>query len=132
MQVLMPKQVSENLERIGGLQRVTRSIPARSVVKRVSGIFQSLSDPVRLSILFALSIAPLCVCAIKSILKIADSKLSYHLDDLKLAGLVSTETQGRFIVYSITDMGRKLLWTCGRLGTTSSKRKVDGIRLEVA
>jgi ArsR family transcriptional regulator len=132
LQVLMPKQVSENLERIGGLQQVTRSIPARSVVKRVSGIFQSLSDPVRLSILFALSITPLCVCAIKSILKIADSKLSYHLDDLKSAGLVSTEAQGRFIVYRITDMGRKLLWTCGRLGTASPKRKVDGIQLEVA
>lgn len=95
-------------------------------------MFQDITVREAVSILFALSITPLCVCAIKSILKMADSKLSYHLDDLKLAGLVSTETQGRFIVYSITDMGRKLLWTCGRLGTTSPKRKIDGIRLEVA
>lgn len=128
----MPKQVSENLERIGGLQQVTRSIPAGSVVERVSDLFQSLSDPVRLSILYALAITPLCVCVIRSILKIADSKLSYHLEDLRAAGLVSAEAQGRFIVYRITDLGRKLLRSCGRLGTASARRKAGGIRVEVA
>jgi len=74
---------------------------------------------------------PLCVCVIKSILKIADSLLSYHLDDLKSAGLVSAETEGRFIVYRITDLGRELLSTCGRLGTTGATRKVDRIQVGV-
>jgi ArsR family transcriptional regulator len=125
----LPATVSQSLERVGGLEQVTRSIPPRPVVKRVSGIFQSLSDPVRLSILYALSTTPLCVCVIKSILKIADSLLSYHLEDLKSAGLVSAETQGRFIVYRITDLGRELLWTCGRLGTAGATRKVDRIQV---
>ena len=106
-------------------------MPPRSVVKRVSGIFQSLSDPVRLSILYALSMTPLCVCVIKSILKIADSLLSYHLDDLKSAGLVTAKTEGRFIVYRITDLGRELLSTCGRLGTTGATRKADRIQVGV-
>ena len=123
----IPEVVAEHLERIGGLEEVKRSIPPRSVVKRVSDVFQSLSDPVRLSILYTLSMTPLCVCLIKSILRIADSKLSYHLDDLKSAGLVSTETQGRFIVYRVTDLGRELLRTCGMLGITSTARKVDRI-----
>jgi ArsR family transcriptional regulator len=129
--VRIPQRVAENLERVGGLQEVTRSIPPRPVVKRVSGVFQSLSDPVRLSILYALSMTPLCVCVIKSILKIADSLLSYHLDDLKSAGLVSAETQGRFIVYRITALGRELLSTCGRLGTTGATRKTDRIQVGV-
>jgi ArsR family transcriptional regulator len=130
-EVRIPERVSESLERLGGLEQVTRSIPPRSVVKRVSGIFQSLSDPVRLSILYALSMTPLCVCVIKSILKIADSLLSYHLDDLKSAGLVSAETQGRFIVYRITDLGRELLSICGRLRTTGATRKTDRIQVGV-
>jgi ArsR family transcriptional regulator len=129
--VRIPERVSESLERLGGLEQVTRRIPPRSVVKRVSGVFQSLSDPVRLSILYALSMTPLCVCVIKSILKIADSLLSYHLDDLRSAGLVSAETEGRFIVYRITDLGRELLSTCGRLGTTGATRKADRIQVGV-
>ena len=131
MQVQIPERISKGLERVGGLQQVTRSIPSRSVVRRVSGIFQSLSDPVRLSILYALSITPLCVCVIKSILRIADSKLSYHLEDLKSAGLVSRETEGRFIIYRITDLGRELLSTSSRLGTSGATRKVNPIQVGV-
>ena len=123
--VQIPEIVSESIERVGGLEQVVRNIPARSLVNRVSRVFRSLSDPVRLSILYALSTTPLCVCIIKSILKIADSLLSYHLEDLKSAGLVSAETQGRYIVYRITDLGRELLWTCGMLGTAGATRKVD-------
>lgn len=125
----IPEVVSGSIERVGGLEQVVRNIPTRSLVNRVSRVFQSLSDPVRLTILYALSMTPLCVCVIKSILKIADSLLSYHLDDLKSAGLVSAETQGRFIVYRITDLGRELLSTCGRLRTTGATRKADRIQV---
>ena len=127
----IPETVARSLERVGGLEAVIHSIPPRSVVNRVSGIFQSLSDPVRVSILYALSTTPLCVCLVKAILKIADSLLSYHLEDLRSAGIVSAETQGRFIVYRITDLGRELLSTCGRLGTTGATRKVDRIQVGV-
>jgi len=117
----LPETVSQSLERAGGLEQIKRSLPPSSVVKRVTGIFQSLSDPIRLSILYELSVTPLCVCVLKSVLKIADSKLSYHLDDLRSAGLVSSQSEGRFMVYRITDLGRDLLLACSRLGMTDAK-----------
>jgi len=108
----LPKIVAENLEKIGGLVEVRDHIPRGSRISLLSAVFQSLSDPVRLSILYALSVTPLCVCVIKSAVKIADSKLSYHLDNLRLAGLVVRQHEGKFIVYKITDTGRILLSIC--------------------
>jgi ArsR family transcriptional regulator len=39
-------------------------------------------------------------------MRIADSKLSYHLTILKDAGLIEGEYQGNWIIYNITDTGR--------------------------
>jgi len=105
----IPTIVMENLQKIGGLTRVRGNIPRGTRMDFLSAVFQSLSDPVRLSILYALSITPLCVCVIKSIVKMADSKLSYHLDNLRSAGLIVRQHEGKFIVYRITDTGRMLL-----------------------
>jgi len=127
LEMQLPETVSQNLERVGGLQQIRRSLPPGSVVKRVSGIFQSLSDPSRLSILCELSVMPLCVCVLKSVLKIADSKLSYHLDDLRSAGIVSSQSEGRFMVYRITDLGRDLLLACSRFGMTDAKLE-EGVK----
>jgi ArsR family transcriptional regulator len=70
---------------------------------------------------------PLCVCVLKSVLKIADSKLSYHLDDLRSAGIVSSQSEGRFMVYRITDLGRDLLLACSRFGMTDAKLE-EGVK----
>jgi len=121
LEMRLPETILQGLQQVGGLQQIRRSLPPGSVVKRVSGIFQSVSDPIRLSILYELSVMPLCVCVLKSVLRIADSKLSYHLDDLRSAGLVSSQSEGRFMVYRITDLGRDLLRACSRLGMTDAK-----------
>jgi len=110
----IPKIVVDSLEEVGGLRGVGRNIPPRRRVNLVSAVFQSLSDPVRLSILYALSVTALCVCVIKSIVKVADSKLSYHLNNLKSAGLIRARREGNFIIYEITDSGRILLSACER------------------
>jgi len=112
----IPKTVIDRLEEVGGFRSVVRRIPSRRRINLVSGIFQSLSDPVRLSILYALSVTPLCVCVIKSIVKITDSNLSYHLNNLKSAGLIGARRDGKFTVYEITDSGRTLLSSCGGAG----------------
>src|SRR5665647_2028371 len=48
--------------------------------------FHPLSDPIRLSILHLLSAQPICVCVIKDVLHVPDSKLSYHLSVLQSTG----------------------------------------------
>ena len=59
--------------------------------------------------MYAVLSQPLCVCVIKEVVNIADSKLSYHLNILKEQDLISGEQQGNWIIYSITDKGRQAL-----------------------
>jgi ArsR family transcriptional regulator len=118
----VPRTVAVNLRKIGGVKRIRDNIPEERRANRVSIIFQSLSDPIRLSILYALSTTPLCVCVIKSLVKIMDSKLSYHLNNLRSARLVSRRREDKFTVYEITDLGRMLLSLCEDVGDDDVKR----------
>jgi len=118
----VPRTVAVNLRKIGGVKRIRDNIPEERRANRVSIIFQSLSDPIRLSILYALSTTPLCVCVIKSLVKIMDSKLSYHLNNLRSARLVSRRREDKFTVYEITDLGRMLLSLCEDVGDYDVKR----------
>jgi len=74
-----------------------------------SKTFHALSEPVRLKILSALSIRPLCVCVLTEITKMKYSKLSYHLSVLKECGLVSSKEDGNWIIYSITTLGKRMI-----------------------
>lgn len=118
----VPRTVAVNLRKIGGVKRIRDNIPEERRANRISIIFQSLSDPIRLSILYALSTTPLCVCVIKSLVKIMDSKLSYHLNNLRSARLVSRRREDKFTVYEITDLGRMLLSLCEDVGDDDVKR----------
>jgi ArsR family transcriptional regulator len=66
--------------------------------------------------MYSLLSQPLCVCVIKSVVKIADSKLSYHLSILKEQDLIVGEQQGNWIIYSITNRGRQALKCSERMG----------------
>lgn len=68
-------------------------------------IHHALSDPVRIKILHLLSVQPLCVCVIKQCVRMADSKLSYHLNILKDRGLIEGQTRKNWIIYRLTDAG---------------------------
>ncbi|NEP79617.1 MAG: winged helix-turn-helix transcriptional regulator [Okeania sp. SIO3C4] len=63
--------------------------------------FQALSDPLRIKILELLRIQELCVCDICDRLQVSQSKLSFHLKNLKEASLVKTRQDGRWIYYSL-------------------------------
>lgn len=63
--------------------------------------FQALSDKIRLDILDLLRSQELCVCELCDILKIPQSKLSFHLKTLKEAGLIRSRQQGRWIYYTL-------------------------------
>jgi ArsR family transcriptional regulator len=72
-----------------------------------SKVCSALSDPLRLRILAILKVQPLCVCVIKELVRIPDSKLSYHLGVLRSADLVESERDGTWIIYSLTKLGRE-------------------------
>ena len=87
-------------------------------------IHHALSEPLRLRIPHALAIQPLCVCVIKDIVGIADSKLSYHLNQSKKAGLIEGDQQGSWIIYHLTPLGER----CMAAGLSPLRRVKRGCR----
>ncbi|RJS73649.1 MAG: ArsR family transcriptional regulator [Candidatus Syntrophoarchaeum sp. WYZ-LMO15] len=75
----------------------------------LASLFKVLSDPKRISILMALEVESLCVCVFVEVLDCKYSALSYHLKLLKETGLVNFKRDGNFLIYRLTDLGRKVL-----------------------
>ncbi|WP_107667316.1 helix-turn-helix transcriptional regulator [Cyanothece sp. BG0011] len=63
--------------------------------------FRALSDPIRLQVLELLKRQELCVCDLCEQLDISQSKLSFHLKNLKEAQLVRSRQEGRWIYYRL-------------------------------
>ncbi len=59
-----------------------------------------------------LAVSPLCVCVIRAVTGVEDSKLSYHLSILKSAGLIDADKKDSWIIYNISETGARLLSTC--------------------
>jgi ArsR family transcriptional regulator, arsenate/arsenite/antimonite-responsive transcriptional repressor len=112
----LPDTIQKELEKQGGMEGLLARIPDSSVLLENSRLHQALADPIRLTVMNALLTQPLCVCVIKGVVHIADSKLSYHLNILKEQDFISGEQQGNWIIYSITDRGRKALKCTERIG----------------
>jgi ArsR family transcriptional regulator len=91
----LSKEVSEALDRI----RTKDS-------KAVADVFQAIADPARVKIIEALGHRELCVCVLVELTGLRYSALSYHLKQLKDAGLISSDKDGTFLIYSLTPAGR--------------------------
>ena len=112
----LPDPIQKELDNQGGMDGLLSRIPDPTVLYASSRFHQALADPIRLTIMYSLLSQCLCVCVIKGVVKIADSKLSYHLNILKEQDFISGEQQGNWIIYSITDGGRKALKCTKRMG----------------
>jgi len=69
----------------------------------VSKVFEMLSNPDRISILRCLDREPCCVRTISERTGISEKMTSYHMVQLREAGLVAYERVGREVVYHNTD-----------------------------
>ena len=96
----------EAIEHLGGVESLSRHIPAEKDLLEQSRRYNALSDPLRLKILYLLRDQPLCVCVINQFMHISGPKLSYHLAILKESGLIEGECRGNWIYYSLTETGR--------------------------
>ncbi|MEN6341493.1 MAG: metalloregulator ArsR/SmtB family transcription factor [Methanospirillum sp.] len=105
----VPDEVRQSIEEQGGVEALARQLPDAERLRAESRRFHTLSDPIRLSILHLLATQPLCVCVIKDVLHVPDSKLSYHLSVLQSSGLIRGERQANWIVYHETSLGRQLI-----------------------
>ena len=111
----LPDTIQKELDKKGGMEGLLARMPDASALHASGRLHQALADPIRLTVMYALLSQPLCVCIIKAVVNIADSKLSYHLNILKEQDFISGEQQGNWIIYSITDRGRQTLKCTERL-----------------
>jgi ArsR family transcriptional regulator len=98
----IPREIADSLCTCGGVEGLIDQLPSDRVFEQMQGWYQACADPVRLKILSLLMVQPLCVCVIKAVMRMADSKLSYHLNILKKAGMIEGDQQGQYIIYRIT------------------------------
>ncbi|WOF16182.1 winged helix-turn-helix transcriptional regulator [Methanoplanus sp. FWC-SCC4] len=101
----IPEVIALEIEKRGGIKGLKNCLPEDECAKTQSKMHKACTDPVRLKILSLLKGGPLCVCAIKEVLELADSKLSYHLNVLKDAGLIEGYQQYRWVIYKLTEQG---------------------------
>ena len=85
------------------VEAVLCSILGRQEAGRIADIFHVLSDPTRVSILHALSLAELCNCDLAAILGISESAVSHQMRELRLLNLVTSEKRGRMVHYRLAD-----------------------------
>lgn len=75
---------------------------ARASVKQAVAAAKALGHPVRLRILAMLAQGPpLCVCQMTSVLELATSTVSGHLNELRRAGLVTENKAGKLVFYQL-------------------------------
>jgi ArsR family transcriptional regulator len=68
-------------------------------------IYQCFCDRTRLRILHLLTKSPLCVCHFQDILDEPQVKVSKHLAYLRRRGMVSTEKEQNWVIYSLPEQG---------------------------
>ncbi|MBN1432093.1 MAG: winged helix-turn-helix transcriptional regulator [Methanomicrobiaceae archaeon] len=108
----LPDGAEQSVCTCGGLEGLISRLPDNSEIEEISLIFRALADEKRINILSMLEIQPLCVCIIRAVLDVSDSRLSYHLSILKKAGLITGEQKGTWITYSLTEKGKKWFFSC--------------------
>ncbi|GAA5263214.1 ArsR/SmtB family transcription factor [Methanocalculus sp. MC3] len=104
----IPPEVEASLNASGGLGGLVSHLPEDDEARAAASLFRALADPFRLKILALLAVQPLCVCVIRSVLEISDSRLSYHLSILKKAGLIAGGQSGTWIIYRLTEDGEQV------------------------
>lgn len=85
------------------VEAVLCSLIGRDVATSISDVFRVLSDPTRVLIIHALSLAELCNCDLASILGISESAVSHQMRELRLLKLVTAEKRGRMVYYRLSD-----------------------------
>jgi len=87
-----------------------------------AGKARALSDPTRLMLAAALrETDELCVCDLAWIAERSQALVSHHVRALRTHGIVRSRREGKMVMYSLTEEGRKLLASV--LPTPAARRR---------
>ena len=85
------------------LSLVKEFVPPKESLEAIAEFFSALSDSTRIKIVSALSISPMCVSDISTVLELNQTTVSHQLRNLKNIGVVKCKRQGKVAFYSICD-----------------------------
>lgn len=108
-EIEIPDSIRCKFEEKGGIDGIIELLPDDQRIEYITLIARAISDPVRLKVLFALCLQPMCVCLLVAMTGYAYSKMSYHLSLLKDSGLICSRQEGNYLIYYPTDHGRKIV-----------------------
>ena len=105
---VIPEEIRVEVEEKGGFERIIKELP-RDEIRMVAKVMNTLSDPQRVKILYALKRQRMCVCMLRRVIGSSYSRCSYHLSKLKKGGLVHSERLGNYLIYSLTPFGKSIV-----------------------
>lgn len=73
-------------------------------IRKLTDLFQALSSPLRLRILFYLMDGEHCACEFPDVINASQPNTSRNLDILKKAGLISFRREGQKMIYALSDV----------------------------
>ncbi len=79
-------------------------MPSDEDIYDLADFFKIFGDSTRMSILYALDGAPMCVCDIAELLGMTKSAVSHQLKILRQSDLVKYKKSGKNVFYSLADM----------------------------
>lgn len=90
-------------------ESIRAALPASQQLEPAASDARALGDPTRLTVAMALLHGgELCVCDTAWVVGQRQGLVSYHLRQLKSAGLVSARRQRQLMLYRLTQRGRAL------------------------
>jgi ArsR family transcriptional regulator, arsenate/arsenite/antimonite-responsive transcriptional repressor len=83
----------------------TSNAKRRASARQLVDAAKAIGHPARLRILAMLDGRAMCVCQMTSILELAPSTVSGHLNELRRSGLVAEDKQGKLVFYRLDGDG---------------------------
>ena len=85
------------------VDELNKNMPDEDILADLSELFKVFGDSTRIRILYALSVAEMCVCDIARLLNMTQSAISHQLRILKQSKLVKNRRDGKTVFYSLAD-----------------------------
>lgn len=82
---------------------VRELMPKAEALNSMADFFSTLADQTRIRIVSALSISPMCVNDLSSVLSLNQTTVSHQLKNLRTVGVVTCKRQGKVAFYSLSD-----------------------------
>ena len=85
------------------IEKNRATMPDESTIYDLADFFKIFGDSTRMSILFAIDGAPMCVCDIAALLGMTKSAVSHQLKILRQSDLITYKKVGKNVFYTLSD-----------------------------